>query len=146
MKNKRKSVCSIFLSRLHRKNQHLYSKFRIGHTQQCPCCTGSQTTGHLLQSCPTYEPLRKGIWPDGTPVARKLYGSLGTRYALPPSSRRLEFPSDERDEQEGGEGGGGEREREREKIPTFMSRRARDPQRVICTSQSCVKSYQMRAI
>ena len=23
-----------------------------------------------------YEPLRKGIWPDHNPVARKLYGSL----------------------------------------------------------------------
>ena len=40
------------------------------------CGTGSQTTEHLLQSCPTDEPLRKGIWPDHTPVARKLYGSL----------------------------------------------------------------------
>ena len=72
-----------------RLNYHLYSKLRIGHTEQCPCGTGSQTTEHLLQSCPTYEPpksmalgpyslepLRKGIWPDHTPVARKLYGSL----------------------------------------------------------------------
>ena len=33
------------------------------------CGTGSQTTEHLLQSCPTYEPLRKGIWPDHTPVS-----------------------------------------------------------------------------
>ena len=40
------------------------------------CGTGSQTTEHLLQSCPTYEPHRKGIWPDHTPIARKLYGSL----------------------------------------------------------------------
>ena len=59
-----------------RLNYHLYSKLRIGHTEQCPCGTGSQTTEHLLQFCPTYEPLRKGIWPDHTPVARKLYGSL----------------------------------------------------------------------
>ena len=57
-------------------NYHLYSKLRIGHTEQCPCDTGSQTTEHLLQSCPTDEPLRKGIRPDRTPVARKLYGSL----------------------------------------------------------------------
>ena len=55
---------------------NLYSKLRIGHTEQCPCGTGSQTTEHLLQSHPIYEPLRKGIWPDHTPVARKLYGSL----------------------------------------------------------------------
>ena len=59
-----------------RLNYHLYSKLRIGHTEQCPCGTGSQTTKHLLQSCPIYEPLRKGIWPDHTPIARKLYGSL----------------------------------------------------------------------
>ena len=59
-----------------RLNYHLYSKLRIGHTEQCPCGTGSQTTEHLLQFCPTYQPLRKGIWPDHTPVARKLYGSL----------------------------------------------------------------------
>ena len=59
-----------------RLNYHMYSKLRIGHTEQCPCGTGSQTTEHLLQSCPTYEPLRKGIWPDYTPVARKLYRSL----------------------------------------------------------------------
>ena len=42
-----------------RLNYHLYSKLRIGHTEQCPCGTGSQTTEHLLQFCPTYEPLRK---------------------------------------------------------------------------------------
>ena len=55
-----------------RLNYHLYSKLRIGYTEQCPCGAGSQTTEHLLQSCPIYEPLRKGIWPDHTPVARKL--------------------------------------------------------------------------
>ena len=55
----------------------LYSILRIGHTEQCPCGTGSQTTEYLLQSCSIYEPLRKGIWPNHTPVARKLYGSLG---------------------------------------------------------------------
>ena len=44
-----------------RLSYHLYSKLRIGHTEQCPCGTGIQTTEHLLQSCPIYEPLRKGI-------------------------------------------------------------------------------------
>ena len=62
-----------------RLNYLTYSKLRIGigHTEQCPCSTGSQTTEHLLQSCPIYKPLRKGIWPDDTPVACKFYGSLG---------------------------------------------------------------------
>ena len=58
-------------------HRNTYSKLRIGHTEQCPCGTGSQTTEHLLQSSQIYEPLRKGIWPDDTPVALKLYGSLG---------------------------------------------------------------------
>ena len=44
-----------------RLNCHLYSNLHIGHTEQCPCCTGSQTTEHLLQSCPIYKRLRKGI-------------------------------------------------------------------------------------
>ena len=39
-------------------DRHLYSKLRIGHTEQCPCGTGSQTTQHLLQPCPLYELLR----------------------------------------------------------------------------------------
>ena len=58
-------------------NYHLYSKLRFCRTEQCPCCTDSQTTEHLLQSCPIYELPRKEIWPYHTPVARKLYGSLG---------------------------------------------------------------------
>ena len=43
----------------------------------CRQGTGSQTTKHVLQSCSIYEPLREGIWPLHTPVACKLYGSLG---------------------------------------------------------------------
>ena len=57
-------------------NCHLYSKLLIGYTEQYLCGTGSQTKEHLLQSCPIYEPLRKGIWPDHTLVARKLCRSL----------------------------------------------------------------------
>ena len=40
------------------------------------CGAGSRTAGHLLQSCPICGPLGGGIWPDGTPVARGLYGGL----------------------------------------------------------------------
>ena len=32
---------------------------------------------HLLLSSPLFELLRKGIWPDHTPIARKLCGCLG---------------------------------------------------------------------
>ena len=82
-----------------RLSYHLHSKPHIGYSEQCPCSTGSQTTEHL-QSCPIYEPLRKGIWPDPTPVAQRLYEAWGTCNVLPPSSRRREFPSDEWDEEE----------------------------------------------
>ena len=60
-----------------RLNHHLYSKLCISHTEQCPCGTGSQTSEKILQSCLLYEALRKGIWPDHTPVSHKRYGSLG---------------------------------------------------------------------
>ena len=59
-----------------RLNYHLFSKLHIGQSEQCPCGTGSQTTEHLLQSCPLHEAPRKRIWPDHLPVAKKLYGSL----------------------------------------------------------------------
>ena len=59
-----------------RLSYHLYSNLHIVYTEQCPCGTGSQTTEHLLQSCPIYEQLRKGIWPDHIPVACKHYRSL----------------------------------------------------------------------
>ena len=59
-----------------RLKHHLYSKFRIGESEQCPCGTGSQTTEHLLQSCPLHGALRDRAWPETTPVAQKLYGSL----------------------------------------------------------------------
>jgi hypothetical protein len=59
-----------------RLNHHLYTKFRIGQTDQCPCQTGSQTTVHLLQDCPLHEDLRHRTWTEETPVERKLHGSL----------------------------------------------------------------------
>ena len=52
-----------------RLNHHLSSKLHIAHTEQRPCSTGSQKTEHRLQSCPLCKLLRKGIWPDHTPVA-----------------------------------------------------------------------------
>ena len=55
-----------------RLSYHLYSKLRIGYSEQCPCGTSSQTTGHLLQSCRVCEPLGTGVWPDRAPVARGL--------------------------------------------------------------------------
>ena len=75
-----------------------YSKLCISHAQQCPCGTGSQTTDHLLQSCPLYKPLGRGIWPDHTLIAGKLYSSLEDLMPSWSSSRRLEFPSGKHEE------------------------------------------------
>ena len=59
-----------------RLNHHLYTKFRIGQSDQCPCQTGSQTTEHLLQACPLHEATRSQTWTEETPVAKKIYGTL----------------------------------------------------------------------
>ena len=61
---------------LDRLSYHLYWRLRTGHTEQCPCGTGSQTTERLLQFCPLRESLREGIWPARIPVTGKLYDSL----------------------------------------------------------------------
>ena len=71
----RQKQMTVFRTGHKRLNYHLYCKLCIGHAEQCPCGTGSQTTERLLQSCPSYS--KRDIWPDHTPVAHKLYGSLG---------------------------------------------------------------------
>ena len=48
----------------------------MGLVQQWPCGSDSQTTEYLLQSCPLFEALIRGIWLHYTPVIHKLYGSL----------------------------------------------------------------------
>ena len=54
------------LARPHRQ-QNIYCSPApsTGHSERESGQT-TQTTEHLLQSCPIYEPLRKGIWPDHT--------------------------------------------------------------------------------
>ena len=69
-------------------NFHLYSKLPIGHTEQCPSRAGSQTTVHLLRSCPIYGPIRKGIWPEHTPVAHKQKGNLARPHSHSPQASR----------------------------------------------------------
>lgn len=58
-----------------RLNYHLYTKFRIGESGQCPCQTGNMTTEHLLQECPLHNVLRESIWRNPISMDRKLYGS-----------------------------------------------------------------------
>ena len=59
-----------------RLKHHLYHKFKIGETDQCPCGTASQTAKHILQFCPILSTKRKMMWPDPVPETRKLYGAL----------------------------------------------------------------------
>ena len=59
-----------------RLNHHLFTKLKIGTTDLCPCQTGSMTAEHLLQTCPLHNTLRDQTWRRGTPLHRKLYGSL----------------------------------------------------------------------
>ena len=46
----RREQVTVFRLRIdhNRLNHHLFSKLRIGHTDQYPCSTGSQTTEHSL--------------------------------------------------------------------------------------------------
>jgi ribonuclease HI len=53
---------------------HLY-RLRISHTNECPCGTGLQTPGHILQDCPTYSILRHDTWPEVSETRQKLWGS-----------------------------------------------------------------------
>ena len=59
-----------------RLRHHLFHKFRIGQTDQCPCGTGSQTTEHILQTCPLLDTRRRKVWPEPVPETQKLYGAL----------------------------------------------------------------------
>ena len=56
------------LSHLHRLN--------ISHSDECPCGTGAQTPNHILQSCPTFDTLRRQTWPSPVDAHRKLWGPV----------------------------------------------------------------------
>ena len=58
------------LSHLHRLN--------ISHSDECPCGTGPQTPNHILQSCPTFDSLRRQTWPSPVEAHRKLWGPVET--------------------------------------------------------------------
>lgn len=74
----RQEQCLIFRLRTkhNRLRHHLFHKFRIGQTDQCPCGTGSQTTEHILQTCPLLDTSRKEVWPEPVSETQKLYGTL----------------------------------------------------------------------
>ena len=50
---------------------HLH-RLKSSHSDECPCGTGPQTLNHILQSCPTFDTLRRQIWPSPVDAHRKL--------------------------------------------------------------------------
>ena len=56
---------------------HLH-RLKISHSDEWPCGTGPQTPNHILQSCLTFDALRRQIWPSPVDVHRKLWGLVET--------------------------------------------------------------------
>ena len=50
---------------------HLH-RLKIPHSDECPCGTGPQTPNHILQSCPTFDDLRRQTWPSPEEAHRLL--------------------------------------------------------------------------
>ena len=58
-----------------RLSAHMHKKFKLTPTSACSCQQGDQTAEHVLQSCTKLEQERVDIWPTGTSLQTKLYGS-----------------------------------------------------------------------
>ena len=56
---------------------HLH-RLKISHSDECPCGTDSQNSNHILQSCPTFDALRRQTWPSPADALRKLWGLVET--------------------------------------------------------------------
>ena len=56
---------------------HLH-RLKISHSDEYPCGTGPQTPNHILQSCPTFDDLRRQTWPSPVEAHRKLWGLVET--------------------------------------------------------------------
>ena len=48
------------------------------HSDECPCGTGPQAPNYILQSCPTFDALRRQTWPCPVDAHRKLWGPVET--------------------------------------------------------------------
>ena len=55
---------------------HLY-RLNISHTDECPCGTGPQNPAHVLQSCTTFDSLRREFWSGAVELQEKLWGNGG---------------------------------------------------------------------
>ena len=59
-------------------SHHLHT-LKISHSDKCPCGTGPQTPNHILQSCPTFDVLRRQTLPSPVDTHRKLWGPVETQ-------------------------------------------------------------------
>ena len=59
-----------------RLNDHMYRILQIGRSEMCPCNTAPMTSAHVLQDCPSLGVTRRDIWPQPTPLEKKLFGNL----------------------------------------------------------------------
>ena len=55
-----------------------YESIMPFNSGECPCSTGPQTPNHILQSCPTFDSLRRQTWPSPVDAHRKLWEPVET--------------------------------------------------------------------
>ena len=53
-------------------------RLKISHSDECPCGTGPQTPYLILQSCPTFNTLRRQTWPSPVDAHTKLWRLVET--------------------------------------------------------------------
>ena len=51
-----------------RLNAYMYSKFKVGESEMCPCNADIMTAEHLLLHCQLHDALRRVIWPEPVPL------------------------------------------------------------------------------
>ena len=59
-----------------RLNAHMYSRYKVGESEMCPCNADIVTAEHLLQHCQLHDALRRDMRPQPIPLTDKLYGNL----------------------------------------------------------------------
>ena len=70
----------VILSRLRtgysKLKAHMYSKFKVGESEMCPCNADIMPAEHHLQHCQLHDTLRRDMWPEPTPLRDKHYDNL----------------------------------------------------------------------
>ena len=59
-----------------RLNAHMYSRFKVGESEMCPCNADIMTAEHLLKHCQLHDVLRQNMCLEPIPLRDKFYGEL----------------------------------------------------------------------